>query len=86
MIDIPQTECSICKGSMPLLRKTKFGYNFCVNCSNVAPKQGITVTRGPGEDTYEQLILVSSEDYKNINKHNEPSLDATSFEEDDVEC
>lgn len=55
--EIEYIECIVCKKPMPLLRKTKFGYDFCVNCSNVAPKLGIIRQFGPGEDTWDELIL-----------------------------
>ena len=58
VIDIPQIECKICGRPMPLIRLTKFGYNFCVNCSNVDIKRGIPVTRGTGEDTWIDLEIV----------------------------
>ena len=51
--------CPICGELYPSLRLTKFGYNFCVNCSNVDIKRGIPVTRGTGEDTWVDLEIIS---------------------------
>ena len=31
--------CVVCKEDMPELRKEKFGYLNCVNCSTVKPKE-----------------------------------------------
>lgn len=31
-----QIQCVRCGNSMPLLRLSKYGYNFCVGCSNTA--------------------------------------------------
>lgn len=84
MTDIQQISCTRCGNLMPALRKTKFGYDFCVNCSNVSPKLGISVQKGPGEDTWEETVFISSEDYKIINKHRGPSADVNSFEEEEV--
>lgn len=58
MQEIEYIECPRCKQPMPALRKTKFGYNFCVNCSNIAPKMGVSQQFGPGEDTYEMLVFI----------------------------
>ena len=38
--------CIRCKKDMPELRLTKFGYDFCVNCSSVGAKRGVPVIRG----------------------------------------
>lgn len=58
MIDIPQIPCKICGRDMPTLRKTKFGYDFCVNCSEVGAKRGLPVTKGVGEDTWVTLEII----------------------------
>jgi hypothetical protein len=34
---IEMIECRSCGTSMPLLRKTLYGYNSCVKCSDVKP-------------------------------------------------
>lgn len=52
-------KCPCCGKPMPLLRLTKFGYNFCVDCSNVEVKRGIPITRGTGEDTWVDLEIVT---------------------------
>jgi len=56
--EIEYIECKICKQPMPLLRKTKFGYNFCVNCSEVGAKRGLPVTRGEGDHTWTELEII----------------------------
>lgn len=80
MIDIPQTICSRCGGEMPLLRKKKFGYDFCVNCSNVEPKVGHIVQYGPGEDTWCDLILCSG----SMDNSYRSYTDVNSLEEDEI--
>lgn len=50
--------CKICKQDMPELRKIKFGYDFCIECSNVKPKQGISIQLGEGDHTYTETIIV----------------------------
>ncbi len=80
--EIEYIECSVCGGLMPALRKTKFGYNFCVNCSQVGAKRGIPVTKGVGEDTWVDLEI--NECIKNVS---EPCVDYNLYfeEEDNIE-
>ena len=58
MKETQMIKCPCCGKSMPLLRLTKFGYNFCVECSTVDIKRGIPITRGTGEDTWVDLEIV----------------------------
>ena len=50
----------------PELRKTKYGYNFCVNCSTVEPLVGITTVEGSGDHTYNGLIIMDQSRAKAI--------------------
>lgn len=59
MQEIQMMKCPCCGNPMPLLRLTKFGYNFCVDCSNVEIKRGVPITRGTGEDTWVDLEIVT---------------------------
>ena len=58
--------CVQCGTPMPELRLTKFGYNFCVNCSTVGAKRGIPVTRGSGDHTYTETIVMEEDQYQNF--------------------
>ena len=55
--------CSRCGTDMPELRLTKFGYDFCVNCSTEKPKKAINVTGGSGDHTYNTIQVVTSDQY-----------------------
>ena len=44
----------------PELRKTKYGYNFCVNCSTTEKVVGITTVEGTGDHTYNDLIIMDA--------------------------
>lgn len=57
-MEIKMIPCPKCGSPFPELRKTKFGYNFCVNCSTIEEKRGIPITRGTGEDTWTDLEIV----------------------------
>jgi|TARA_R110000782_G_scaffold60339_6_gene124749 hypothetical protein len=52
--------CPKCQEDYPELRKTKYGYNFCVNCSTVESVVGITTVEGTGDHTYNDLIIMDA--------------------------
>jgi len=56
--------CTQCGSPMPELRLTKFGYDFCVNCSTVGTKRGIPVMRGSGDHTWTETIIMEEEQYE----------------------
>jgi len=59
--------CTKCDGTMPELRLTEYGYNFCIKCSEsgnyVKPKQGINVMMGEGDHTWVETIIMDAEEY-----------------------
>ena len=55
--------CVRCGAAMPKLRLTKFGYDFCINCSTEKPKIAINITGGSGDHTYNTIQVVTSEQY-----------------------
>lgn len=72
-------ECPKCGNDFPELRKTQYGYDFCVNCSEtynlVSKKQGISVQRGEGDHTWNETILVDEHQYKkHINPEGNPEI------------
>ena len=60
MKDLKMIPCRVCKQDMPELRKIKFGYDFCIQCSNIKPKQGMSIQLGEGDHTYTETIIVNS--------------------------
>ena len=60
--------CKVCEQPMPELRLTKYGYNFCVTCSEtgnrVKPKQGVAITMGEGDHTWVETIIMDEDQYK----------------------
>jgi len=52
--------CPKCGDPYPELRKTKYGYNFCVNCSTVESVVGITTVEGTGDHTYNDIIIMDA--------------------------
>ena len=59
--------CTKCDGTMPELRLTEYGYNFCIKCSEsgnyVKPKQGINIMMGEGDHTWVETIIMDAEEY-----------------------
>lgn len=50
--------CPKCGNDFPKLRKEKYGYHVCVNCSTVEAVVGITTVEGTGDHTYNDLIIM----------------------------
>ena len=61
--------CPKCGQPMPELRKTKYGYNFCVECSSVDKVVGITTVEGSGDHTWNDIIIMDKKTAHNIAKH-----------------
>ena len=63
--------CVVCGEDMPELRKTKFGYHNCVNCSTVKPKRAIMTTGGSGDHTWNDIQIVSADDAEKFERQQE---------------
>jgi hypothetical protein len=63
--------CVRCGAAMPKLRLTKFGYDFCINCSTEKPKRAINITGGSGDHTYNTIKVVTSDQYDSYKKQQE---------------
>jgi len=61
-------DCSKCGEKMPELRLTKFGYDFCINCSTEKPLEAINITGGSGDHTYNTIQVITSEQYDKIKR------------------
>ena len=70
--------CSKCGNDMPELRKTKIGYDFCIQCSDkynlVGKKRAITVQMGEGDHTWNETIIMSEKDFLEYEKQEELAL------------
>jgi len=59
--------CSHCGTPMPKLRLTKFGYDFCVTCSEehnlVGKKRALPVQMGEGDHSWTETIIMEENDY-----------------------
>lgn len=71
--------CPKCGNDMPKLRKTKYGYGFCVSCSEkynlVSKLRGISVQMGEGDHTWTETVFMTEEEYKKyINPEGNPKI------------
>lgn len=59
--------CTKCGGDMPELRKIKFGYNFCVNCSDnlnlVGKKRALPIQMGEGDHSWTETVIMEESEY-----------------------
>ena len=63
-MELEMIECPKCGDDFPKLRKDKYGYNFCINCSTESPKRGIPVMRGTGDHTWVDLEVMTQEQFE----------------------
>ena len=66
-IQVKMISCSKCLGDMLELRKTKYGYNFCVSCSDglnlVGKKRALPVQMGEGDHSWTETVIMEESDY-----------------------
>ena len=54
-------KCSKCREEMPKLRLDSYGYDFCVECSDVKPKVGRIRVIGEGDYTVTELDILDQD-------------------------
>ena len=62
---LEMTLCTKCKGQMPLLRLTKYGYKHCVNCSSVERVGGVAIAN---HKTGNEIQIMPMEDAQRLYK------------------
>jgi undecaprenyl pyrophosphate synthase len=60
-MNLEMIPCTRCGNDMPKLRLDKFGYDFCVNCSDVKPKVGRIRVIGEGDHTVTELDVLDQD-------------------------
>lgn len=64
-----EMECIYCGKEIPQRRlKALPTTKTCVNCSTVAPKRAVTVTKGTGDHTYNDIVVLEHHEYETIFK------------------
>jgi hypothetical protein len=51
---------------MPKLRKEKYGYSFCINCSTEKPLMARTITFGTGDDIWTDTEIITQDQAQRI--------------------
>jgi len=90
-MEFEKIKCSRCTGDMPKLRLDNYGYNFCVNCSDVKPKVGRIRVIGEGDYTVTEMDILDQDtarklqELENISRgvRNIP-LEILNYDEDEV--
>lgn len=59
-VTVEMIPCPKCGKPFPKVRKEKYNYNFCVDCSTVERVVGITTIEGNGDHTWNDLIIMPS--------------------------
>lgn len=65
-MELEKIKCSRCQEDMPKLRLEKFGYDFCVNCSDVKPKVGRIRVIGEGDYTVTEMDVLDQDVAKRL--------------------
>jgi len=58
---LEKIKCSRCYDDMPKLRLDNYGYDFCVNCSDVKPKVGRIRVIGEGDYTVTEMDVLDQD-------------------------
>lgn len=78
--------CVKCLEPMPELRKTQYGYNFCVNCSTVESKVAKTMVYGTGDHTWNDIQIMDRSTARKLAEVEARALgqkfDASAFDQD----
>ena len=60
--------CSNCGAMMPELRLLKYGYSYCVKCSEAGlgegRKQGVPILMGEGDHTWVETVIMDENQYE----------------------
>lgn len=90
-MNLEMIPCTRCGNDMPKLRLDKFGYDFCVNCSDVKPKVGRIRVVGEGDYTATELDILDQDTARKLQElentargvRNVP-LEILNFDEDEL--
>jgi hypothetical protein len=90
-MSLEQIKCTRCKGSMPKLRLDKYGYDFCITCSDVKPKVGRVRVVGEGDYTVTELDILDQDTARKLQELENSSrgvrnvpLEILNFDEDEL--
>ena len=90
-MNLEKIKCTRCKSDMPKLRLDNYGYDFCVECSDVKPKVGRIRVVGEGDYTATELDVLDQDTARRLQEmentargvRNVP-LEVLNFDEDEL--
>jgi hypothetical protein len=90
-MSLEKIKCSRCPGEMPKLRLDQYGYDFCVNCSDVKPKVGRIRVIGEGDYTVTEMDILDQDTARRLQELENTSrgvrnvpLEILNFDEDEL--
>jgi translation elongation factor EF-1beta len=91
VMNLEMIPCVRCGNDTPKLRLEKYGYNFCVKCSDVKPKVGRIRVIGEGDYTVTELDILDQDTARRLQEmentargvRNVP-LEILNYDEDEV--
>jgi len=73
-MDIEMIPYISCGADMPKLRLEQYGYKNCVNCSTVKAYRAVTTINGSGDNTWNDIQIMTSEQYSKHEKLEQESI------------
>lgn len=90
-MELEKIKCSRCKSDMPKLRLDNYGYDFCVECSDVKPKVGRIRVIGEGDYTATELDVLDQDTARRLQEMENTSrgvrnvpLEILNYDEDEL--
>lgn len=90
-MNLEMIPCTRCGNNMPKLRLEKYGYDFCVNCSDVKPKVGRIKVIGEGDYTVTELDILDQDVARRLQELENTSrgvrnvpLEILNYDEDEI--
>lgn len=90
-MNLEKIKCTRCKNDMPKLRLDSYGYDFCIECSDVKPKVGRIRVVGEGDYTATELDVLDQDTARRLQEMENTSrgvrnvpLEVLNFDEDEL--
>ncbi len=90
-MSLEQIKCTRCRNDMPKLRLDNYGYDFCIECSDVKPKVGRIRVVGEGDYTVTELDILDQDTARRLQELENTSrgvrnvpLEILNFDEDEM--
>tara|TARA_R110001606_G_scaffold349562_1_gene499531 strand:- start:76 stop:324 length:249 start_codon:yes stop_codon:yes gene_type:complete len=74
MENMKMIKCIKCRGDMPELRLTKYGYEVCVNCSTTGTYKAVSTLNGSGDHTWNDIQIITSDQADELEKNQKAKL------------